>query len=70
MYRRAFILRPPLELVILISSAGVGQFEHSLIVVGENASAEFIVACAAPMFTGLSLHDGVTEAYVHRGRQG
>jgi len=26
----------PLELVILISSAGVGQFEHSLIIVGEE----------------------------------
>jgi Fe-S cluster assembly protein SufB len=59
-------VRMPLELVILISSAGVGQFEHSLIVVGENSSAEFIVACAAPVFTGLSLHDGMTEVYVHR----
>jgi len=57
----------PLELVILISSAGVGQFEHSLIVVGENSSVEFIVACAAPVFTGVSLHDGMTEAYIHRG---
>ncbi|MFP3216027.1 MAG: Fe-S cluster assembly protein SufB [Vulcanisaeta sp.] len=59
-------VKMPLELVILISSAGVGQFEHSLIVVGENSSAEFIVACAAPVFTGLSLHDGMTEVYVHR----
>jgi Fe-S cluster assembly protein SufB len=57
----------PLELVILISSAGVGQFEHSLIIVGENSSVEFIVACAAPVFTGVSLHDGMTEAYIHRG---
>jgi Fe-S cluster assembly protein SufB len=56
----------PLELVILISSAGVGQFEHSLIIVGENSSVEFIVACAAPVFTGVSLHDGMTEAYIHR----
>jgi Fe-S cluster assembly protein SufB len=57
----------PLELVILISSAGVGQFEHSLIIVGENSSVEFIVACAAPVFTGVSLHDGMTEAYIHKG---
>jgi len=57
----------PLELVILISSAGVGQFEHSLIVADENSSVEFIVACAAPVFTGVSLHDGMTEAYIHRG---
>ncbi|PLC67606.1 Fe-S cluster assembly protein SufB [Vulcanisaeta sp. EB80] len=57
----------PLELVILISSAGVGQFEHSLIIVGENSSVEFIVACAAPVFTGVSLHNGMTEAYIHRG---
>ena len=60
-------VKMPLELVILISSGGVGQFEHSLIVVGENASVEFIVACAAPVFTGLSFHDGMTEVYVHRG---
>ncbi len=60
-------VKMPIELVILISSAGIGQFEHSLIVVGENASVEFIVACAAPVFTGLSLHDGMTEAYIHRG---
>jgi Iron-regulated ABC transporter membrane component SufB len=60
-------IKLPLELVILISSAGVGQFEHSLIVVGENSSVEFIVACAAPVFTGVSLHDGMTEAYIHRG---
>jgi len=56
----------PLELVILISNAGVGQFEHSLIIVGENSSVEFIVACAAPVFTGVSLHNGMTEAYIHR----
>ncbi|WP_054857228.1 Fe-S cluster assembly protein SufB [Vulcanisaeta sp. JCM 16159] len=60
-------VKMPIELVILISSAGIGQFEHSLIVVSENASAEFIVACAAPVFTGLSLHDGMTEAYIHKG---
>ena len=60
-------VKMPLELVILISSGGVGQFEHSLIVVGEDASVEFIVACAAPVFTGLSFHDGMTEVYVHRG---
>jgi len=57
----------PVELVVLISSANVGQFEHSLIVVDENAQVELIVACAAPIFSGLSLHDGITEVYVHKG---
>ncbi|MGC8569973.1 MAG: Fe-S cluster assembly protein SufB [Caldivirga sp.] len=60
-------VKMPIELVILISSANVGQFEHSLIVVGENSQVELIVACAAPVFSGLSLHDGVTEVYVHKG---
>ena len=41
-----------------------GQFEHTLIVVEDEAEAEYIEGCSAPKFNQLSLHAGCVEILV------
>ncbi|MCD6324591.1 MAG: Fe-S cluster assembly protein SufB [Desulfurococcales archaeon] len=57
----------PLEALFLIGSPLEGQFEHTLIIAGENSYLNFIEACAAPRYSGESFHDGMVEIYAHRG---
>ncbi len=57
----------PLEFVLFISAANIGQFEHSLVIVDENSSVNLILACTAPVLKGESIHVGVTEIYAHKG---
>ncbi len=57
----------PVEAFFLVANEMVAQFEHTLIVVGENAFLHFIEGCSSPQFRKFAFHDGVVEAYVHRG---
>ena len=57
----------PIEAFFVIGEGGISQFEHSLIVVGRNASVHFIEGCSSPQFRKFSLHDGAVEMYVHEG---
>ncbi len=57
----------PIEAFFFIGSELEGQFEHTLVVVGEGASVSFIEGCAAPMMKRYSFHDGAVEVYAHRG---
>lgn len=57
----------PIEAFFFIGSELEGQFEHTLLVVGENSYIEFIEGCAAPMLKTFSFHDGMVEIYAHRG---
>ena len=41
-----------------------GQFEHTLIIVEEGGSLEFIEGCSAPTYQKESLHAGVVEIFV------
>ncbi|MBS3164153.1 Fe-S cluster assembly protein SufB [Candidatus Woesearchaeota archaeon] len=42
-----------------------GQFEHTLIIIEEDAQAHYIEGCSAPQFAGInSLHAGCVEVYV------
>ena len=60
-------LTQPLEAFFFIGSELEGQFEHTLLVAGENSYIEFIEGCAAPILKGFSFHDGMVEIYAHRG---
>ena len=44
-----------------------GQFEHTLIVIEDGASAHYIEGCSAPKYGTASLHAGCVEIYVGEG---
>ncbi|NPA86657.1 MAG: Fe-S cluster assembly protein SufB [Candidatus Diapherotrites archaeon] len=56
----------PVEAFFLISEELLAQFEHTLIVLEEDAYLHFIEGCSSPQFRKFSFHDGAVEAYVHR----
>lgn len=51
----------PLHTYFRINEKKVGQFERSLIVVDEGASARYIEGCSAPFYSKASLHAAVVE---------
>ena len=57
-------LDDPLQSYFRLNSPGSGQFEHTLIIVEEGASLEFIEGCSAPGYNELNLHCGCVELYV------
>jgi Fe-S cluster assembly protein SufB len=59
-------VQEPLESFFIIGAPDEGQFEHSLIIVDEGASLQFIEGCAAPILKRSSFHDGMVEVYAHR----
>ena len=54
----------PLQSYCRLNSKGSGQFEHTLIIVDEGASLEFIEGCSAPGYNELNLHAGCVELFV------
>lgn len=60
-------IREPVESFFLIGRSAEGQFEHSLIVAGEGAEITWIEGCSAPRLSRYSFHDGMVEAYAHKG---
>ncbi len=56
----------PVEAFFYVGRELEGQFEHSLIVVDEDAELTFIEGCSAPRFKRYSFHDGAVELYAHR----
>jgi Fe-S cluster assembly protein SufB len=57
----------PLQSYFRLNAAGAGQFEHTLIIVGKNASLHFIEGCSAPKYNVANLHAGCVELYVGEG---
>lgn len=57
----------PIEAFFVFTQELFSQFEHTIIVVGKNASVHFIESCASPRFSRYNFHDGVVEMYVHEG---
>ena len=43
-----------------------GQFEHTLIIIDEGASVQYIEGCSAPQYDVNSLHAGCVEIFVHK----
>lgn len=54
----------PLQSYYRLNAPGAGQFEHTLIVVDENASLHFIEGCSAPKYNVANLHAGSVEIFV------
>lgn len=54
-------LDTPLQAYFRINAESFGQFERTLIVVDEGASAHYIEGCSAPRFSTQSLHSAVVE---------
>jgi Fe-S cluster assembly protein SufB len=56
----------PLQSYFRLNEKGAGQFEHTLIVVDEGASLQFIEGCSAPGYNELNLHAGCVELFVKK----
>ena len=57
----------PLQSYFRLNSPDSGQFEHTLIIVEENASLHFIEGCSAPKYSRINLHAGCVELFVKDG---
>ena len=56
----------PLQSYFRLNAPGAGQFEHTLIIVDEDASMEFIEGCSAPGYNEINLHAGCVELFVKK----
>lgn len=54
----------PLQAYFRMNVRSGGQFEHTIIVLEEGASAHYIEGCSAPKYGTSSLHAGCVEIYV------
>ena len=59
-------LELPLQSYFRLNKKGAGQFEHTLIIVDEDASLQFIEGCSAPGYNELNLHAGCVELFVKK----
>ena len=57
-------LDTPLQSYFRLNAAGAGQFEHTLIIVEEDAYLHFIEGCSAPKYNVNNLHAGAVELVV------
>ena len=57
----------PLQSYFRLNAKGAGQFEHTLIIVDEEADLHFIEGCSAPKYNEANLHAGAVELFVKRG---
>ncbi len=58
------IVDEPLQAYFRMNSLSGGQFEHTLIIVDDDARCDYIEWCSAPKFNKLSLHAWWVEVYV------
>lgn len=56
----------PLQSYFRINSKDMGQFERTIIVVGEGSEMHYMEGCTAPSYTTDSLHAAVVEIYVEK----
>ena len=56
----------PLQSYFRLNKKGAGQFEHTLIIVDEDASLQFIEGCSAPGYNEINLHAGCVELFVKK----
>lgn len=57
----------PLQSYFRLNAKGAGQFEHTLIIVDEDADLHFIEGCSAPKYNEANLHAGCVELFVKKG---
>ncbi|MDD2516554.1 MAG: Fe-S cluster assembly protein SufB [Candidatus Gracilibacteria bacterium] len=61
---KGVIIDEPLQAYFRMNMKAGGQFEHTLIVVEEDAQAHYIEGCSAPRYETNSLHAGCVEIWV------
>ena len=54
----------PLQSYFRLNAKGAGQFEHTLIIVDDDAYLHFIEGCSAPKYNVANLHAGCVELFV------
>jgi Fe-S cluster assembly protein SufB len=54
----------PLQSYFRLNAKGAGQFEHTLIIVEDEADLHFIEGCSAPKYNVANLHAGAVELFV------
>lgn len=54
----------PVQSYYRLNAPGAGQFEHTLIVVEDEASLHYIEGCSAPKYNTLNIHAGSVEIFV------
>lgn len=54
----------PLQSYFRMNAPGMGQFEHTLIIVEDDAEAHYIEGCSAPKWGTSALHAGCVEIFV------
>jgi Fe-S cluster assembly protein SufB len=57
----------PLQAYFRMNTKSMGQFEHTLIIVDEDAELHYIEGCSAPRYEQSSLHAGGVEIFVRKG---
>jgi Fe-S cluster assembly protein SufB len=57
-------IQKPLQAYFRMNAQGMGQFEHTLIVIEEGAEAHYIEGCSAPKYGANALHAGCVEVFV------
>ncbi len=59
-------LDKPLQSYFRINTKSVGQFERTLIIVDEGATAHYVEGCTAPIYDKNNLHAAVVEVFVEK----
>jgi Fe-S cluster assembly protein SufB len=57
----------PVQAYFRMKLAGMGQFEHTLIVAEPGAEVHYIEGCSAPKYAAFNLHSGAVEVFVGEG---
>jgi Fe-S cluster assembly protein SufB len=60
-------VKEPLQAYFRMNARNMGQFEHTLIIVEEGASVQYIEGCSAPKYGSQALHAGCVEIFVKPG---
>ncbi len=59
----------PLQAYFRMNAKNMGQFEHTLIIIEDDAQAHYIEGCSAPKYGSDSLHAGCVEVFVGKNAQ-
>jgi len=57
-------LKMPLQAYFRMNAQKGGQFEHTLIIVDEDAEVQYVEGCSAPVYESSSLHAGCVEIHI------
>ncbi len=60
-------VRDPLQAYFRMNAKNMGQFEHTLIIVEDEADVHYIEGCSAPKYGSQGLHAGLVEIFVKPG---